>query len=213
MMFPTTADTPIGASPPGRIALLLLAPTGSGIHSVVHQIKELTDVHVELCVRDSTRIKQVWDNGTLRSVPEEFGGRMTACEYLAVMNDDAGKLYGHRKTDVEDILRKGSIPVLRGLPGHAPVLGKWFAERDPAVRLVTVFMTTDPADAWKGIVKERGFDVESRIAAADKVLLDLGLTNGTATDASLKRFGIDHLVVNRWGHLDETVRAIAVLLR
>lgn len=205
--------TDIGASPPATTALLLLGPTHVGIHSVILHIRKDNLARVELCTRDSTRPKQPWDNGTLRSVPEEFGGRMTACEYLAVMNDDAGKLYGHRKTDVEDILHKGSIPVLRGLPGHAPVLSRWFAERDPAVRLVTVFMTTDPADAWKEVVRERGFDVGNRIAAADKILRDLGLADGTATEASLKRFGIDHLVVNRRDCLDRTARTIAALLR
>jgi len=221
MMLPDAAPTRVTGSPPDTAtatkALLLLSPTGAGIHAVVHRIAELDLAPVKPCVRDSTRPLQPWDDETLRSFPKgtaaepEFHERLRRSEYLAVMED--GYLYGIRKTDVIKTLRCGHIPVLRGLPGHTDPLKSYFATTHPEVGLVTVFMTTNPADAWKEVVRKRGFEVDNRIAASDKILRDLGLTDGVPTEAALKRRGIDRLVVNHWGNIDQTAQAIANLLR
>ncbi len=208
------AGEPPPASTSGR-CLLLLSPTGAGIHSVVRRIRELGLAPVELCVRDSTRPLQPWDNGTLRTVTlQEFHRRLNGHEYLEVIADGSGTYFGTRKTAVKEMLLKGVIPVLRGIPGTKDELRRWFGTEAPGTTPTTVFMTTDPADVWERVVEGRGYDVEGRLQTSRYMLQRLGLTDGAPPDAAILRHtGIDHVVLNRWNDLDGTARAIAALLR
>lgn len=198
-MRPYAQNVPV----PATRGVLLLSPSGGGKRAVVNRITELRLAPVQLCPRDTTRPTQPWDNGTHRSLPhEEFHARMRNGEYLATMTDGSGNLYGIRKADVTSCILNGDIPVLRGLTCHAQDLGKTLAEQEHPIDLISVFLTTDPEDAWKHVVTDRGLDAEGRIATSRRDLRLLGTHHHT----------VDHVIVNRWGHLDETARAIAALL-
>ncbi len=184
--------------------LFLLSPSGGGKHAVVDRIKTLELAPVEFCVRDTTRPTQSWDNGSHRNLThEEFHARMRGSEYLTLMTDGTGNLFGIRRVEVVELLNQGKIPVLRGLVSHVQDLKGQLAEQDPSASLVSVFMTTEPEDAWWKVVEERGFDVEGRVSTSMHDLCNLN---------DPKR-NIDRIVVNSWGHLDETAHAIAGLLR
>lgn len=182
-----------------RPVLLLLSPTCAGKHAVAAGLHSLGIA--EMCVRLTTREIRPEDNGTTIHVTQS---ELVGPGHLCVMHcydHDYGILTG----EVVRILERGYVPILRGMVDHhRRSLPAKLAKIDPDCSLVTVFLVTDPANAWEVELMRRGYpDADDRILASKREIAQAMRLDGT------RGF---HIVTNRWNNLDATVRRIAEIL-
>lgn len=187
----------------GCTVLLLPSPSGAGKDTIINRLEVLGISHP--CRRDTTRPTRPGDNGHYRHIdPEEFADLMKQGYYL-LPNQFGGYWYGIPVEEIDRLWASGSVPVLKGPVTLIPDAKERLRSRSPTCRILTVYLLTEPEDAWIQVLHERGLcNVDDRIR-------DSRVDLEHARNAY--RGHIDAFVTNRFGELEQTVDRIVNLLR
>lgn len=178
--------------------VVIAGPTGVGKTTVIKLLRAKYP-QIQTSVTYTTRAPRPWaqEDKIMHHVDrEEFERRRDAGEFLewALVH---GEYYGTHKGETEALLSRGVVL------GNIDVQG---AEQLKALykdRMITLFLAPESFDQIIEHVKRRGNMTESELEAR----LD------SAKKELARQDEFDHIVLNREGKLDETVKAVEKILK
>ncbi len=153
---------------PNKI-IILLAPSGCGKDTVINLLKTATNLKVEAVKRHTTRELRFDDNGEYEFVSH--------CEFENLLKDDffilpnifAGHYYGTSVNEIKAVVDRNHIPILKGMIYQVEDSKLRLKRLFPEKEVITIYMKTDPEDAWRNVLKQRKFeDYLKRIEESNK---------------------------------------------
>ncbi len=153
--------------------IYLGSPSGAGKDTLIAELEEWPQPRFVGCKRVTTRTaSRSDDNIRYDFLPEhEFYRRNTEGEFILV-NRFAGHWYGVPIEYINQAIRSGSIPVLKGTAESLPEALRRLEVRFPDELIATFYLFPASVEDWRRRLRDRGTESAAQIEAriADSII-------------------------------------------